>query len=228
MPTHPHSCSYSVPTTRTPVPALNAIAPLVSTDRAQRRARHLAMCQRLAELGMELAEAAQREALRETQPLPERRAPALPGMPPHMAAPPPFRSTTFSELFTQVARCVRQAILLEARIEGGGFDHPAPAQRTPSGEPARSAPSQPDSPSEATRLGYERLEDDLAADAHRSPETILAGICGALGAAIETLPPASLPRPTPAIHRPANAATRSLRQPPPGRPPNERPPPEPG
>ena len=206
-----------------PVRTLNAIAAIVATDRAQRRTRQMAMCQRLAELGMELAEAAQREALRETQPPPPRRAPAIPGMPPHMADPPPFRSTTFGDLFTQIARCVRQAILLEARLDAGSFDHSAPTARTPRHEPAQSNPPRSHVPGDTTRLGYERLENDLAADAGRSPEAILAGITGELGSALATIPPSRQPRSNTATQRRATAA------PPPAHPsPPKRPPPQPG
>ncbi len=57
--------------------ALNAIPPteLASNGHAQRRARHLRLCERLAELGMELAEAADRKALRDLQ-LPAPRSPS--------------------------------------------------------------------------------------------------------------------------------------------------------
>ena len=52
-------------------PTLNA-----SLQRHRRRTTHrLAVCQRLADLGLEFAEAAQREGLRDLQPQPEREMP---------------------------------------------------------------------------------------------------------------------------------------------------------
>ncbi len=203
---------------------MNAIAPIPSTQ-AQRHERRPQKCERLADLGMELAEAAQREALRELQPPPVR-FPVPPGqyMPP---LPPHIRDTTCAELFATFSRTVRQAILLEARLDSGLYDRPPPVRTTPSATTARPAPSRPREPGDGTYLDHEALEDDLAADANRAPDDILLEISETLGQAIEPLPPAITQA------RPITRTATPAQNPEPARPgrmlaPEKRPPPKPG
>ncbi len=112
-------------------------------------------CAEMAELGMELARAAQREALRDLEPPVKRRAPSLPGLPdfehiPHRSEWWDHRDPAFGELFGKLCRCVRQAILLEARIAAGTLDRPAapaptsgPADRAgPAHQPTRARPAE--------------------------------------------------------------------------------------
>ena len=201
-----------------PGPTLNAITP-IPADRAAHQARRLATCQRLAELGMELAEATQRAALRDLQPRVEHRLPSIPGLP-QMPSPPAYHSTALGELFATLSRCVRQALLLEARLEAGAFYPPPPPRATPAeATPGTPAPSRASCPDDSTRLHYERLEDDLAADAGRAPSEILAGICQQLGQASEHLPAPSPPRAAPGPRQAAPA-------PKPRQPPKPIPPPE--
>ena len=147
-------------------PAVNAYAP--APDNAERRERQLRHCQELAELGMELARAAAREALRALSAPAEHRMPG-------MAAPPVCDTVEPGVLFTRVSRAVRQAILLENRILAGGF-------RPPQIAPAAGRPGPP----QAGRRGpdhesVETLDDDLAGDANRSVPEILSEIGGQLG-----------------------------------------------
>ena len=200
-------------------PTLTLTAP-APDDRQQRRARQLGMCQRLAELGMELVEAAHREALRECQPPAERRRSSIAGLPDlsGYTTPPAFRSDTFGQLFTLLSRCVRQAILLESRIEAGLTGHPSPspafAERAAGREPA-SSPPPPRGASDHTRIAHERLDDDLAADAGRSAPAILAGICADFQAVIDAhhLPGPASPTPEPHAAPAASPSRTPLREP---------------
>jgi hypothetical protein len=196
-------------------PTLNAIAQPRPTDHAARRERNLRHCEELVALGMELARAAHVEALRDLQPPTIRRH--IPGTPPSTAT--DARSDTFGHLFAQLARSVRQTILLETRLAAGSLDHPIP-------DPSRAAnpapPTAPPIPARATtqdapRLRPERLEDDHAADANRAPAEILAGICADLGAALDTGltpdrpdPAAPTPRPPTRIPPPREAPLSAL------------------
>ncbi len=78
---------------------------------AERTARHLAQCQRLAELAMQLAEAAAARAQMTLAQLP-------PG-PEQDEAPRPPRAIHPASLFAQLASAARQAIRLECRIVAG-------------------------------------------------------------------------------------------------------------
>jgi hypothetical protein len=176
------------------------------------------MCQRLAELGMALAEATQREALRDLQPRPERHPPA-PGTyrPP---SPPTFHDTTLCDTFATIARCVRQAILLEARLDNGSFDHPPPARSTPAPALAQhQAASHARRSDDTTRLRAEPLEDDLAADAKRAAPEILAGICQALAETVGSAQPTRRPTPPTTSRHPPPAAKPKKPTHPPDRPP---------
>jgi hypothetical protein len=97
------------------------------------------------------------------------------------------RDTAFGLLFAQLSRCVRQAILLEARLAAGAYDEPPPA-RAPSTEraaPREPSPPQPHrhAPDDTPRLRPEQVEDDLTAISGRPVEDILAGIRAGLGVA---------------------------------------------
>lgn len=150
---------------------MNAIAKPETQD--QRRTRQMGMCQELAELGMDLARAAQREALSELEAPIEHRMPG-------MGAPPTCRAEQPGVLFTKFAHAVRQAILLENRIAEG------PPQAQQAASPHDSAPRHRDiAPAESPhqRLVPDRmdpLEDDLAADTHRAVPDILAAVHTAL------------------------------------------------
>ena len=147
--------------------------------------RHLRQCERLAEIAMELTEAARVEALKEFQPPAPRRGFAafdMPGV--NLPEPPPFaRSTTFNDLVMQLSRCARQAILLESRIDAGLYDYPPP-QTQPRDVP-RAAVAPQCQPSDHTRIAVERLDDDAAVHAKRGPADILAGIGAELATAME-------------------------------------------
>jgi hypothetical protein len=137
---------------------------------------------------MDLARAAHREALNDIHPpRPERRPSPFLGMP---DLPPVYvsRDATYGQLFAQLSRCVRQAILLEARLAAGAYDHPDPApHRAPTEtQPQASQPTPARRPEDRPRLRPEQLEDDLAHDAARPIPEILAGICAELGAAVQT------------------------------------------
>ncbi len=85
---------------------------IIPETAAERATRHMGQCQRLAELGMALAEAAAARAqiaLAEPPPAPQQNGPApIPPRAPHPAT-----------LFAQLAHAVRQAIRLEGRIVAG-------------------------------------------------------------------------------------------------------------
>ncbi len=133
-------------------PTLNAFFSI--PDRTTRRAKRLDKCEELGEMGMDLARASHREALRDMQPPPEPRTP-IPGLTySHQPAPRP-RDTAFGHLFAVISRCVRQTLLLEDRFDAEITDHPVP-------EPApRTAPTQPAPPAtpatDTTRVHAERL-----------------------------------------------------------------------
>ena len=162
---------------------------------------------------MDLVESAHREALKETQPV-QRPPLRIPGYPEY--TPPPssanYRSTTFSHLFQDFSRCVRQAILLQARLDSGAYDQARPApytERTATQAP----PAGPRATNDTTGLEYERLEDDLAAEASRDPEDILAGIETTLDAGKNLLAPVTLPRQASAIARPKAPAAPAPQKP---------------
>jgi len=73
-----------------------------------RAARHLAMLERLGEIGMAMAEAIGREALSEPG--------AEPGVEPGEGTRSPAE---LAAVFTRIARCVRQTVALEARVAAG-------------------------------------------------------------------------------------------------------------
>ena len=188
------------PPPRTTGPTL-ITAPTLTPDQAERRARHLRQCERLGELGMELAEAAHREALCDIQPRPQRRASPFPGM---ADQPAPFfpRDATYGQLFAKLSRCVRQTILLEARLAAGAYDHYAPApDRAVHAEPRQPGPPPKTyhNANDRPHLRPEQLEDESTVDAGRSAEEILVGICAELGAAgesgLSTATPAQTARP---------------------------------
>ncbi len=174
---------------------------------------------------MELARAAQREALRDLEPPVKRRAPSLPGLPdfehiPHRSEWWDHRDPAFGELFGKLCRCVRQAILLEARIAAGTLDRPAAPAPTP-GPADRAGPAhQPTRPRPAedrSSLTPERLEDDLASGMSRPVADILEDISQELGRAAQPqghratprpLVPAPAPVPAPSPKRSPNPAPR--------------------
>ena len=162
---------------------------------------------------MDLVESAHREALKETQPV-QRPPLRIPGYPEY--TPPPssanYRSTTFSHLFQDFSRCVRQAILLQARLDSGAYDQARPATPHTQRAATQAPPAEPRATNDTTGLEYERLEDDLAAEASRDPEDILAGIETTLDAGKNLLAPVTLPRQASAIARPkAPARTRAAK-----------------
>ena len=186
------------------------------------------MCQRLSDLGLEYAEAAQREGVRELQPRPPRGLqPSGAYMPP---SPPSFRDATLAEVFATLSRCVRQAILLEARLDSGAYDQPPPARNTPADPAPKRSPEKPraSEPGDGTSLHYERLEDDLAADANRPADEILVEICQTLGQFIESKQaPAHAPLVLPRTPHHSVPPPEPTRQPQPNRPP-DKPPLKPG
>ncbi len=193
---------------------MNARTATTPDEPAERRARHLRQCQELAEIGMELARAAAREALRELETPIEHRMPG-------MAAPPECPTPEPGILFTRLSRAVRQAILLEARIAAGAYDRPPTLSHPPAHHPATQPQrNRRDSPAPEP---HERLEDDLAGEHARSVPKILAGICNEFGLTAEIaqahdLPPSLFPARPPQ----APPVTR------PRRPPPRRAPPKPG
>jgi hypothetical protein len=76
-------------------------------EAAERRARHLRMLVRLADVGMELIEHVRRQVLEDEVP---------PGVDPVLA-------------FASLAKAVRQTVALEAKVAAGGFSTPQPAAR---------------------------------------------------------------------------------------------------
>ncbi len=198
-------------------------------------------CAEMAELGMELARAAQREALRDLEPPVKRRAPSLPGLPdfehiPHRSEWWDHRDPAFGELFGKLCRCVRQAILLEARIVAGTLDRPAapaptpgPADRAgPAHPPTRPRPAEdrPRPAEDRASLSHERLEDDLASGMSRPVADILEDISQELGRAARPQGHKAAPRPLVPAPVAAPAPARSPKRSP--NPPPRRPPPRPG
>ena len=146
-------------------------------------------CERLAEIALELTEAARIEALEEFQPPAPRRYTAFDMPCVTLPEPPPFsRSTTFNDLVMLLSRCARQSILLESRIDSGFYDHPPPPA-----QPRDMVPHDADAPprqsSDHTRIACERLDDESAADARREPADILAGIEAELATALDAVSP---------------------------------------
>ncbi|HWK45846.1 MAG TPA: hypothetical protein VNT30_14085, partial [Stellaceae bacterium] len=78
-----------------------------ASERSERTERHLRMLQRLAEIGMELAEAVGRQALEQAK------AASEPAGTPQKAGP------DLGLVFTRLSRAVRQTVALEARIAEG-------------------------------------------------------------------------------------------------------------
>ncbi len=94
---------------------MNAYTDIPQPDEAERRARHLAVCQELIDLGMVLARNAAQRAVdaheeAQTTPTQETQQPRDPNL-----------------AFTRLAACVRHAVALEARIASNAFARPAPA-----------------------------------------------------------------------------------------------------
>ncbi len=170
---------------------------------------------------MELAEAAQRRALRDLQPRPER-SPPPPGtwMPP---APPDCHHASLTETFATASRCVRQAILLEARLDARP-DETAFGQSDSGAVRAPRPSSHGERQGDGTSLHYETLEDDLAAE-DRAATDALAGIARRLAMAADA--PTSQPTPTPPDAqkpRPAHLPSQPTPEPPPPEPPPPKPP----
>ena len=99
-------------------PALDTTTPCESQSAAERTARHLAMCQELADLGMQLTRAAAAKALRDAEA-------ASAAAPP--AATPRARSPDPTLAFARLSREVRQIITLECHLAAG----PAAAASVP-------------------------------------------------------------------------------------------------
>ena len=173
-------------------PALNAIAPIPpGTDAAERTARHLRMCQELAELGMELARAAAARALRDWA------TPATPAASPdENPAPEPTPQAAAAKtldpglLFARLSRAVRQSIALEARIAADALVSHRHTHRSPN-DPRReilrralhqASAGHPDH-AELRRDTDERLDHELAIDPgqHISVPELLATISEDLG-----------------------------------------------
>jgi hypothetical protein len=181
-------------------PHLNAISPIPDESQVERTARHLRMCRELAELGMQLAQAAAQRALRDLQAEPPQAEPsqvepsqaeAPPAPPPAPGTEPrePRRTTDPAILFTRLAGVVRQAVALEARLTAG-----PPSPSTPHA-PAPHAPPDPRRetltraldfiteklPDRATlrREAAQRIDQELAQDpaAATHTEDILVNIC---------------------------------------------------
>ena len=183
-----------------PGPTLNALS---APDRTARRTRHLATCEELAELGMDLARAAHREALRDMQPpaAPRTPVPALT----YASAPPPPREAIFGQLFAVISRSVRQTMLLEDRLATGATDHPPPESAPRSSHPSPTPPARPAPDGtriHADRLTREALEDECLHADTRPARDILAAIRSELAAAASGLPPRQTPEPTPHPRRP--------------------------
>ncbi len=107
---------------------MNAIPPSPPSpdEAAARTARHLAMLEELATIGMALARALGEQALRALDP-------PAPGAP---ADPPPGRGDP-TLAFTRIARAVRQTIALEARIVAGEAGMPRRRPNRPEPDPRR-------------------------------------------------------------------------------------------
>ncbi|HWK45577.1 MAG TPA: hypothetical protein VNT30_12710, partial [Stellaceae bacterium] len=82
------------------------------SERSERTERHLRMLRRLAEIGMELAEAVGRQALEQAKVAPDQAASEPTGTP-QKAGP------DLGLVFTRISRAVRQTVALEARIAEG-------------------------------------------------------------------------------------------------------------
>ncbi len=92
---------------------MSATTTIIPETAAERTTRHMGQCQRLAELGMVLAEAAAARAqmaFAQLPPGPEQDTDQ---------APRPLRATHPATLFAQLSNVVRQAIRLECRIVAG-------------------------------------------------------------------------------------------------------------
>ncbi len=156
---------------------LNALAP---TAEPARKARHLAMAQELAELGMGLARSAAARAttlFAEEAAAPPPDPAEAPEPPPVTAAVPLTPAQSHAFTFARLSNAIRQAIALEARIAADAFaPRPAAAARAPA-QPRRpdarrallrqalheAAATEPD-PALLRRAIDARIEDELQAD----------------------------------------------------------------
>jgi len=106
-------------------PEVNIISPSQTQTAEQRTARHLRMCEEMAELGMDLARAAARQAAREAAALEAAAQHPQSGLP-TPAQTRPHKTTDPATLFTRLCSAVRQAIALEAKLA----NLPAPGRRS--------------------------------------------------------------------------------------------------
>ena len=178
-------------------------------------------------MGMELARAAHREAMRDLEAPVEHRMPG-------MAKPPACRNPDPGALFTRVSRAVRQAITLETRLAAGTLQTPCGPGHFCKPHPPQAADNSrrtaPDAatPRNTPRIGhaYERLDDECAVRDTRAIPQILAAIAQVLGEAPHPPPPRIGPgsaSPAPDLPAPPPPAilSRSSAQ-------KHRPPPKPG
>jgi len=158
---------------------------------AERAVRQMALCARLADVAVRMAEAAAAAAIAEyTSGLTARPR----GAPDH------------ASLFIRFSHAARQAILLEDRIanQRHALTKTASAPAEQHAPPAAAGERAP-SPS-ATRLYHERLDTSLALDPNTTPDEILAILCENVGLAMDQAPP---PAPSPQSQKPNPARLTS-------------------
>ncbi len=97
---------------------MNAYTSPQQTEEAERRARHLSVCQELIDLGLKLARAAAQRAL-------DAHEQSQPDHPADTQNQTQARDPNLA--FTRLSASVRHAVALEARIAGNAFARPAPA-----------------------------------------------------------------------------------------------------
>jgi len=151
---------------------------------AERAVRQMALCARLADVAVRMAEAAAAAAIAEyTAGLTARPR----GAPDH------------ASLFIRFSHAARQAILLEERIANQRHA-PAKAASAPAEQhaPPAAAAERAPSPS-ATCLYHERLDTSLALDPTATPDEILAILCETVGLPMDQAPP---PAPSPQSRKP--------------------------
>ncbi len=113
---------YSCSPTRK-APNLNAISPQTHTEEAERRQRHLSVCQEIIDLGMKLTRAAAQRALDAAEE--EAQPHARPASTTAEAPNPNHRPRDPNLTFSRLSRGVLQAVTLEAQIAAGAFNRAA-------------------------------------------------------------------------------------------------------
>ena len=224
---------YPIPSsTNQPRPTLNAIHARPRTSRipdndAERRTRHLCVCQELIELGMTLARAAAEHALQDmaapppSQTIPGSAAAALAEADARLR----HRAPDYGLVFARISRAVRQTVALEAHIAAA---RPTPAAPDPRrarlGAALRQATAIHPNRTALRREAVERLDCALAADptAAIPIDDMLKAICQALGVTLAE-PPAQPQTPAKPHTTAQSPRPRPARSPPPT-PGNWRPP----